>query len=163
VDGSDFPDFPPQSFFDVGWETARRSTDLYWSAAKEDWVKCDAAAVTRIPGGGFGEPDPLTDHLDLGKGIWPLLVGSWQTAKMKHPDAIWSPRDGAWYDHRASGGGKAPEPGTAPSPARAALVQRLAEIERMYNAKPPEIDAARRQQLINQAFRDYEKQMGSPP
>jgi hypothetical protein len=42
------------------------------------------------------------------------------------------------------------------------LKQRLEDIERMYNSEPPEIDAARRQQMINQSYRDYEKQMGSP-
>jgi hypothetical protein len=155
-------DLPVTYFFESRWDEARFSTDLYWRMSKKEWQRFAPEAVTRIPSGGFGEPTPVKiTSPDYAWSVWNLVNSSWQTTKMNHPDAIWSPRDGAWYDHRAAGGGKTSDPGT--HPARAALLQRLAEIERMYNAKPPEVDAARRQQLINQAWRDYEKQMGSLP
>jgi hypothetical protein len=150
-------DFPPSMFFEAVWETARHSPDLYWRMTRHAWERFSAGAVTRIADEGAGKPAVKVNGLH--DPPWFQVEASWQTVKTKHPDAIWSPRDGAWYDHHGTGGGTGPGPG--PHPARAALQQRLAEIERMYNAKPPEIDAARRQQLINQAFRDYEKQMGS--
>lgn len=156
-------DFPASVLFEQGWNAARFSTDRYWSPTNKDWPRFDSGAVTRITHGKLGgELKPVNVSGAYGAtSVWPLVESSWQTAKEGHPDAVWSPRDGAWYDAHGSGGGTAK---VLPlSSAAVALQQRLAEIETMFNARPQQIDAVTRQQLRNQAFREYGKQLSAPP
>jgi hypothetical protein len=142
-------------FFEAGWETARHSTDLYWRAAMQHWERFDVATVTRIAGGKLEEPDPV--KIDPGLPIWRQVENSWERAKKHHPDAIWSPRDGAWYDHHPAR--SEPNGGSSPlSAAAAALEERLQEINKLR-----QIDAVQRLQLTNRALRDYADQLAAPP
>lgn len=146
--------FQPSQVFEMGWENARRSRDQYWSPSTKDWPRCDASDVTRIAlGSGLGEVK--VDRVYDASSVWPLVKASWQIAKMNHPAAVWSPRDGAWYDHKGSGGGGSKPP---LSPAAKALHQRLEEIKNMTD-----VDDNEKLQLRNRALRDYADQLAAPP
>jgi hypothetical protein len=149
--------FQPSHVFEMGWENARRSPDLYWSPTTTDWPRFAASDVTRIPhGDGYDEPDPVkVDGVVFVSNLYLDVERTWQTAKKKHPAAVWSPRDGMWYDHKWSGGGAGKPPLSQPAKA---LVQRLDEIKVLRG-----LDENERLQQRNRALRDYADQLAAPP
>jgi hypothetical protein len=112
--------------------------------------------VTTTPHGpGLGEPNPVRVDGRFRITLHAEVESSWQNAKMNHPAAIWSPRDGMWYDHHGSGGGAGKPPPL--SQAAKALAQRLEEIKNLP------IDDVQKQQQTQRALRDYADQLAAPP